>query len=720
MTESTIRYDRDAEGVVTLTIDEPSGSVNVMNETFQHAFAETVDRLYAELDEVRGVILASAKKTFFAGGDLDAILGYELAHAEWHTAELDELKRSLRRLEQLGKPVVAAINGAALGGGLELALAAHHRVAADVRGSRIGLPEVSLGLLPGAGGVTRTVRMLGLQRALTEVILPATRFTVRAAHELGLVDEIVSSVDELDGAARAFIAAHPTAVQPWDVKGFKIPGGAPTSPAVASLLPMMPSTLRAQLKGAPLPAPRAALAAAVEGAYVDIDTALLVETRYFVQLACGQTSKNIIKSMFFDLGAISRGASRPAGFAPYRPSRVGVVGAGMMGAAIAYVTAKAGIEVVLKDVSKEAAEKGKDYSRGLEDRALSRGRTTAAASEALLARITPTASYDDFAEVDFVIEAVFENVELKHGVFAEIEPAVLPDAVLGSNTSTLPITELSTGVSRPADFIGIHFFSPVDKMKLVEIVRGAETSDEVLAKVFDFVLAIGKTPIVVNDSRGFFTSRVIGRFLEEALAMLGEGIEPASIEQAGLQAGYPAPPLQLQDELSLTLSQKIREETREGVLAAGLAWEDHPSAAVLDRLVELGRPGRKGGAGFYDYDAEGRRIGLWPGLRTLFGTGAASIPFEDMKERMLFAEALDSIRCYDERVLTSVADANIGSIFGIGYPVWTGGVLQYVNQYRGGLAGFLERARELEARYGSRFAPPASLVERAESGESYA
>lgn len=732
-TVTAIHYDRDTHGIVTLTMDEPGGPVNLMNAVFGTSLKVVVDRLYAEAEEVRGVILASAKKTFFAGGDLESLVTYTAAKSAEEEAYVNAMKGELRRLEKLGKPVVAAINGAALGGGLEVALAAHHRIAADVPASRIGLPEVSLGLLPGGGGITRTVRMLGLQRALTEVILPARRFTVREAASIGLIDQVVENVAELDGAARAWIAEHPQAVQPWDVKGFELPGGSVTSPSVATLLPMMPSTLRSQLRGAPMPAPRAALAAAVEGAYVDTDTAMLVETRYFVQLANGQVSKNMIKAMFQDLSAISRGASRPAGFERSLPTRVGVVGAGMMGAAIAYVTAKAGIEVVLKDVTLEAASRGKAYSQGLEAKAVERGRTSEAASLELLSRITPTDSYADFAGVDFVIEAVFESTELKHQVFAEIEPAVLPAAVLGSNTSTLPITELSTGVSagRRGDFIGIHFFSPVDKMKLVEIIRGAETSDETLARVFDFVLAIGKTPIVVNDSRGFFTSRVIARVADEACAMLAERVSPVSIEQAGLQAGYPVGPLQLSDELSLTLEQKIRGEAREAALAAGDTFEQLPGDAVRDRMVALGRAGRKAGAGYYDYDSAGHRTGLWPGLSEVAagvgldvggaaaGATSSAIPFIDMQERMLFREALEAVECYETGVLTSVADANIGSIFGIGYPVWTGGVLQYVNQYEGGIAGFVARADELARRYGKRFAPSAALRARAESGELY-
>ncbi|AJT42450.1 3-hydroxyacyl-CoA dehydrogenase NAD-binding domain-containing protein [Psychromicrobium lacuslunae] len=720
MTESAVRYSRAEDGIVTITFDDPDSAVNTMNDAYKQGLHEAVNRLEAELDSVTGVILASAKKSFFAGGDLNRLRAADPEHVTEQTQYVNEVKQDFRRLETLGRPVVAALNGTALGGGYEVALSAHHRIAADVRGSQIGLPEVSLGLLPGGGGITRTVRMLGLQKALTEVILPATRFSPSQALELGLVDEIVDDVEALEPAARAWISAHPDAAQPWDLKGFKIPGGAPTSPALASALPAFSSTLRKQLKGAPLPAPRAALAAAVEGAYVDIDTALLVETRYLVSLTIDQVAKNMIKALFFDLQHINSGGSRPQGFPKHTVQKLGVLGAGMMGAAIAYVSAKAGIEVVLKDVSLEAAEKGKGYAQALEEKALAGGKTTAEKSAALLARITPAAEASAFAGVDFVIEAVFESVPVKQGVFQEIQDVVQPDAVLGSNTSTLPISTLAEGVKRQSDFIGIHFFSPVDKMPLVEIVRGEKTSDEVLAKVFDYVLQIRKTPIVVNDSRGFFTSRVIGKFIAEAVAAVGEGVEPASIEQAALQAGYPAGALQLLDELTLSLTQKIRVETRQAEEAEGKSWVEHPSEAVIDWMVDdAGRIGRREGKGFYDYDENGRRTALWPGLRDKYGSGKRELPLKDLQERMLFAEALDAIDCLDNGVLTSVQDANIGSIYGIGFPVWTGGVLQYVNQYQGGLTGFVDRARELAVSYGERFEPPASLVARAQSGEIY-
>ncbi len=735
MTEAkTIRWEQDADGIVVLTLDDPKQSANTMNADFRESLAVVVDRLEAEKDSITGVVLTSAKKTFFAGGDLNDLIQAKPEHAVEFTQSSAAMKGQMRRLEQLGKPVVAAINGAALGGGLELALSTHHRIAADVKGSQIGLPEVTLGLLPGGGGVVRTVRLLGIQSALLNVLLQGQRHRPAKALELGLVHELVGTVEELVPAAKAWIKANPEAnTQPWDVKGYKIPGGTPSNPSFAANLPAFPANLRKQIKGANMPAPRAILAAAIEGAQVDFDTAITIETRYFIHLATGQVSKNMTKAFFFDLQTINSGGSRPVpdaasaggstsagGFEKYTAKKVGVLGAGMMGAAIAYVSAKAGIDVVLKDVTLEGAEKGKGYAAKLEEKALSRGKTTQEKSDALLARIKPTADPADFAGVDFVIEAVFESVELKHKVFGEIEGVVNADAVLGSNTSTLPITALAEGVQRTEDFIGIHFFSPVDKMPLVEIICGEKTSPATLAKVFDYTLQIKKTPIVVNDSRGFFTSRVIGTFLNEAVAALGEGVSPSSIEQAGAQAGYPAPPLQLMDELTLTLPRKIRKETREAIEAAGGTWNAHASEAVIDRMVEeFDRKGRSTGSGFYDYDEAGKRTQLWPGLQDAFKSGSAEVPFEDLKERMLFAEALETVKCFDEGVLTSVADANIGSIFGIGFPAWTGGVIQYINQYEGGLQGFVDRSRQLAERYGDHFTPPASLVEKAAKGEIY-
>ena len=710
MAENTIQWDKDADGIVTLTLDDPTGSTNVMNEAYIESMGKTVERLVAEKDSITGVVVTSAKNTFFAGGDVKSMVQIGPENAGEAFDLVETLKRQLRTLETLGKPVVAAINGAALGGGLEIALACHHRIAADVKGLVVGFPEVTLGLLPGAGGVTRTVRMFGIQNAFMNVLSQGTRFKPAQAKDIGLVDEIVPSVDELVPAAKAWIKANPDAhTQPWDAKGYKMPGGTPSSPKLASILPSFPALLKKQLKGAPMPAPRAILDAAVEGAQVDFDTASRIESRYFTQLVTGQVAKNMMQAFFFDLQHINSGGSRPDGIGQTPIKKIGVLGAGMMGAAIAYVSAKVGYDVVLKDVGIEAAQNGKGYSEKLEAKALERGRTTEEKSKALLNRITPTADAADFKGVDFVIEAVFESQELKHKVFQEIEDIVEPNALLGSNTSTLPITGLATGVKRQEDFVGIHFFSPVDKMPLVEIIKGEKTSDEALARVFDYTLAIGKTPIVVNDSRGFYTSRVIGTFVNEAIAMLGEGVEPASIEQAGSQAGYPAPPLQLSDELNLELLHKIALATRKGVEDAGGTYEPHPGEAVVEKMIELGRSGRLKGAGFYEY-VDGKRTGLWPGLRDTFKSGSSQPPVQDMIDRMLFAEALETQKCLDEGVLTSTADANIGSIMGIGFPPWTGGTAQYIVGYPGGKEGFVARARELAAKYGDRFTPPDSLT----------
>ncbi|MFD9885745.1 3-hydroxyacyl-CoA dehydrogenase NAD-binding domain-containing protein [Streptomyces alboflavus] len=729
MTESTtIRWEQDDTGVVTLVLDDPNQSANTMNEAFKDSIAAIADRaeaaVQADKDAIRGFIYTSAKKTFFAGGDLKEMIQVGPENARQAFEAGLGIKNALRRIETLGKPVVAALNGAALGGGYEIALASHHRVALDAPGaqSKIGLPEVTLGLLPAGGGVTRTVRLMGIADALLKVLLQGTQYTPKRALENGLVHELAATPEEMIEKARAFIDAHPESQQPWDVPGYRIPGGTPANPKFAANLPAFPANLKKQLAGAPYPAPRNILAAAVEGSQVDFETALTIEARYFTELVTGQVSKNMIQAFFFDLQAVNSGANRPQGIEPRTVRKVAVLGAGMMGAGIAYSCARAGIEVVLKDVSAEAAQKGKAYSEKLCAKAVSRGRTTQEKADALLALITPTADPQDVAGCDAVIEAVFEDPALKHKVFQEIQDIVEPDALLCSNTSTLPITALAEGVARPVDFIGLHFFSPVDKMPLVEIIKGGRTGDEALARAFDLVRQINKTPIVVNDSRGFFTSRVIGHFINEGVAMVGEGIEPASVEQAAAQAGYPAKVLSLMDELTLTLPRKIRNESKRAVEEAGGTWPGHPAEGVIDRMIdEFGRTGRSGGGGFYEYGEDGRRTHLWPGLREHFAKPGHEIPFRDMQERMLFSEALDTVRLVEEGVLTSVADANIGSIFGIGFPGWTGGVLQYINGYDdgAGLPAFVARARELAERYGERFAPPALLVEKAERGETF-
>ncbi len=728
MSIETIKYDKDAEGIVTLTMDDPTQSANTMRRQFVDDYTAVAERLAAEKDDIAGVILASAKSTFFAGGDLKEMIQATPDDADEIAAMVNRVKAAMRTIETLGVPVVAAINGPALGGGFELTLACHRRIASKNPKTRIGFPEVTLGLLPGAGGVVRSVRMFGIAAALLELLLKGQQLRLEKAVELGVVDEIVDDDEAMIAAAKKWILDNPESAQPWDAKGYEIPGGTLDDTAFAQIAPSLPATLKSMMKGADYDAPAAILATAVEGAGVGIDQACAIETRYFVELVCmSPQAKNMMQAFFFDLQAINKGGSRPDGYDKWKASKVAVLGAGMMGAGIAYQCAKCRIDVVLKDLSVDNAEKGKDYSRGLVAKAVGKGRMTQEAADALLNRISTTGDTAELAGCDIVIEAVFESADLKKKIFAETEPVVDGDALLCSNTSTLPITELATGVERPEDFVGLHFFSPVDKMPLVEIIKGAKTSDAALAKAVDLVQQIKKTPIVVNDSRGFFTSRVIGTFMNEAVAALAEGVSPIMIERAGSAAGYPAPPLQLLDELTLTLPRKIRNETRSAIEASRETYVAHPGEAVIDRMVEeFGREGRSSGKGFYDYDENGKRTELWPGLFEHFAPdtdghihpGDAEL-FEDLIERMLFAEAIETAKCFDENVLITYPDANIGSIFGIGFPAWTGGVAQYIDQYPGGVTGFVGRCKELADRYGERFVPPASLIAKAESGEPF-
>ncbi len=723
-TQTSVRYERDADGIVTLTLDDPNQSANTMNELYRESMAAAVERLYAEQDDITGVVITSAKKTFFAGGDLKLMVQTTKENAGDVFAQCEGIKASLRRLELFPKPVVAAINGAALGGGYEITLATQHRILVNDPKIKVGLPEATLGLLPGGGGVTRAVRKWGLQTALMDVLLQGTQFNPETALKKGVVDELVATQEELVPAAKAWIKANPeAALSPWDAPGYKMPGGTPKSPALAGFLPAFPALLRKQLKGADYPAPRAILSAAVEGAQVDFDTASRIESRYLANLVVNQGSKNMIQAFFFDLQAINSGSLRPQGIEPYKAKKAVVLGAGMMGAGIAYVLAKVGVEVVLKDVSVEAAEKGKAYSEGLLDKAISRGRSTEEKKAELLGRITATDDPAAAAGADLVVEAVFEDPSLKAKVFAEILPHLAPDALLCSNTSTLPITELAAGLENEADrprFIGLHFFSPVDKMPLVEIIAGKETSDEALAKAYDVVLQIRKTPIVVNDSRGFYTSRVIGYMVNEGMAMLAEGVAPYSIERATTSAGYPAPVLQLSDELNLELMAKIAKATAD----ANPELPVHPGQAVVGKMLEAGRAGRLRGAGFYDY-VDGKRGSIWAGLGDLFPLAEEQPPIEDIRDRMLFAEALETAKTFEEGVITSAAAANIGSIMGIGFPPNTGGAAQFMTGYEDkatgeiGLGAFLKRADELAEKYGDRFRATPWLRELAASGKGF-
>ncbi|NVZ19778.1 3-hydroxyacyl-CoA dehydrogenase NAD-binding domain-containing protein [Pseudomonas costantinii] len=714
MTEA-IRYEKGQDQIVVLTLDMPGQSANTMNGVYREAMAATVARLDAEKETIVGVVITSAKKTFFAGGDLNELIKVDKAHARDFYDGVLVLKAQLRRLETLGKPVVAAINGAALGGGWEICLACHYRVALDDKSVQLGLPEVTLGLLPGGGGVVRMVRMLGLEKALP-YLLEGKKVRPQQALQAGLINELAADRDELLAKSRAWILANPEAKQPWDNKAYQIPGGTPSNPKVAQMLAIAPSILRSKTNGC-FPAPEKILCAAVEGAQVDFDTAHLIETRYFTELVIGQVAKNMIGTFWFQLNEINAGSSRPKGFAPYVTRKVGVLGAGMMGAGIAYVSASAGVEVVLKDINLAAAEKGKAHSAALLDKKVSRGQLTAEQREITLARIQPTAFDADLAGCDLIIEAVFEDRELKAKVSAAAQSVVGADTVIASNTSTLPISGLAKAVPDQGKFIGLHFFSPVDKMPLVEIIKGAQTSDETLARGFDFVLQIKKTPIVVNDSRGFFTSRVFGTFTNEGIAMLGEGVAAPMIETEARKAGMPVGPLAVSDEVSLSLMSHIRQQTAKDLQAEGKALPTHPATLVIDLLVnEYKRAGKAAGGGFYDYPAGGQKH-LWPELKARFEQPGKQISPKDVRDRLLFIQAIETVRCVEEGVLMSTADANVGSIFGIGFAAWSGGALQFINQY--GLNDFIARARYLAEQYGERFSPPALLLEKAAQGASF-
>jgi 3-hydroxyacyl-CoA dehydrogenase/enoyl-CoA hydratase/3-hydroxybutyryl-CoA epimerase len=714
MTEA-IRFEKDSDNIVTLTMDMPGQSANTMNGDFREAILITAERIEKEIDSISGIIYASAKKTFFAGGDLNELIKAQPEDAEEFFNMVETIKAPLRKIETLGIPVVAAINGAALGGGYEICLASHYRVAINDKKLVVGLPEVTLGLLPGGGGVARMTRMLGLENALP-FLMEGKQLKVEKALKAGLIDEIADDAADMMTKAKAWIKANPKSQQPWDIKGYRMPGGLPSHPALAQKLVIIPSILRQKTKGC-YPAPEKILAAAVEGAQVTFDQACTIESRYFVELTVGQISKNMIGTFWFQLNEIKAGGSRPNDIPAYVTKKVGVLGAGMMGAGIAYSSAIRGIEVVLKDISQQAADKGKAYSEAILKKRVSRKQMTEEKMHSILSLITATPNASDLEGCDLIIEAVFENQELKAKVTQEAEQFMAPEGVFASNTSTLPITGLAKASKDDTKFIGLHFFSPVDKMPLVEIIKGENTSDETLARAFDYVLQINKTPIVVNDSRGFFTSRTFGTFVGEGLTMLSEGIHPQFIESAALQAGMPIGPLAIQDEVSMALSRKVTSQTRLGLKAEGIDMPISEAEAVTSRMIdEFKREGKSAGAGLYDYPAKGKKK-LWPGLIEHFVKPEVTITLEEAKERILFRQSLETLRCYEEGVLTSVRDANIGSIFGIGFAPWTGGAIQYVNQY--GVRKFYQRAEELTKQYGERFAPPAILKAQAEKDEAF-
>lgn len=709
--ESPLRQSLDLDGILTVAIDSPGRGTNILDDALIQALGQAIDRIAAD-DAVKGAIITSGKPDFLAGADLDALL--RLRKAEEVYPRVRDLQSKFRRLETAGKPVAAALAGSTLGPGLELALSCHYRVALANEQAKFGLPEVKLGLLAGAGGTQRLPRLIGIQAALP-LLLEGMPVNAAKAFELGIIDAVADTAEDLMQRARQWVLANPAACNPWDRKGYKYPGGGAGHPSVAQLLAAAPAQINKKTHRN-FPAPINILSSVVEGSLVDFDTALKIEARCFTELAVGQVANNLIGTMWVQLNALNRGESRPKDFPRSTVRKLGVVGAGMMGAAIAHVSAEAGIDVVLKDVTKNTAEAGKAHSADILAKALEQGRVSEAQVARVLGRIQTTDRPSDLEGCDFVIEAVFEDRELKAKVTGETEAVMDASGVFGSNTSTIPITRLAQASMRPDRFIGVHFFSPAEKMPLVEIIVGKRTSPQTLARAFDYVQQIGKTPIVVNDARGFYTSRVFATYVLEAAALLLEGQDPAAIENAGLAAGMPVAPLALQDEVALSLSLQVARQAKKDAEAEGHRYFAHPGEVVIERMVEeLDRPGRKAGKGYYEYPRGGRKF-LWPELSRHFPRAGKQLDQRELVDRLMFVQANEAARCFEEGVVTAVADANIGSILGWGFAPHQGGVLQFINAY--GLKNFVARAREL-ARYGERFRPAAILESMAAEARTF-
>ena len=689
----------DSDGIAVIKWNIPDRPVNVMNETTMAGFRDEVEKAIAD-EAVKGVVIASAKDDFIAGADIDGFL--EDLSVEALLPQFLMFDKVGRLMETCGKPFVAAINGHALGGGFETALCCHYRIAADNPKARIGLPEIGLGVLPGGGGTQRIPRMLGLQAGL-KMLLDGRKHTVAEAAKMGIVDEVVRPEDLLD-AAKKWALDNPDATQPWDRKGFRIPGGDVQSPTGMQLFPAANAMGRERSFGN-YPAVQAILSCVYEGCQRHIDIGLRVESKYLVNMIRHPVTKAMVRTGFFEMARARKLKGRPEGIPKAKIGKLGILGAGMMGAGIASVSAGRGMDCVLMDVDRAAAEAGKARAAAPLKKRVKQGRMREAQMTALLDRIDPTDDYAALEGSDLVIEAVFEDRAIKAEVTQAAEARLADDAVFASNTSTLPITGLAKASARPANFIGIHFFSPVEKMPLVEIIRGAETGDAAVALALDYVQAIGKTPIVVNDGRGFFTSRVFATYVMEGVAMLKEGVAPALIENAGKIAGFPVGPLEVVDNTSLGLSLAIRRQWKKDL---GDAYTGHPADDVFELFVEtLDRPGRKAGKGFYDWPEDGpggKTKRLWPELGRHFPRAADQPDVEEARRRLLHIQSVEALRCRAENVVTSRADADVGSILGWGFPMYTGGVLSWVGQT--GAADFTDQCHALAEKHGRRFAPP--------------
>jgi 3-hydroxyacyl-CoA dehydrogenase / enoyl-CoA hydratase / 3-hydroxybutyryl-CoA epimerase len=712
---TTLKFDLDAQGIATLTIDVPDRGMNVITPELTQELAAAVERVASDA-AIKGAIITSGKPgAFVAGADLKDLVtafdkGIDAVEAAKSSFELSAL---FRRIETCGKPFAAAINGLALGGGLELCLGCHYRVLADDPKAVVGLPEVQVGLLPGAGGTQRLPRLIGIMGALP-LLLQGKHVKPAEALKLGIVHAIAPAT-EVVAKAREWLLGSPSAEQPWDSKKFRVPGGAGPLAAHAMQSFGAGNALTLANTQGNYPAPQAIMSCVFEGTQVPIDTGLRIESKYFGKLLSGAVARNLIRTMFINKGAADKLANRPKNVPKSKVSKLGVLGAGMMGAGIAHVSAKVGIEVVLLDSTQEQADKGLAGIKAMQAKDLQRGKTTQDKVDTILGRIKTTANYADLEGCDLIVEAVFEKREIKADVTAKTEAVIPQTAIFGSNTSTLPITGLAAASKRPKQFIGIHFFSPVEKMPLVEIILGEQTSQETLAKTLDYVAQIRKTPIVVRDFPGFFTSRVFGTFCSEGQKMLLDGIAPALIENGAKMAGFPVGPLAVSDEVTMFLQQSIYKQQEADNLPE--KYRGKVGRPVIDKMVdELKRPGRRFGAGFYDYP-EGQPKKLWAGLKDAFPLKVEQPSVSEIKARFLTIMALETARCFEEGVIANPIDADIGSILGIGFPAWTGGTLSYIDTL--GAKAFADECQRLAKTWGPRFEPSEWLVARGKKNEKF-
>ncbi|MGB3947282.1 MAG: 3-hydroxyacyl-CoA dehydrogenase NAD-binding domain-containing protein [Bacteroidia bacterium] len=703
-----INYTTDSDGIAIISFNNKNSSVNVIDADFLAQLEQVVDTISAN-QEIKGVVVTSAKKDFVLGADLRMIMGVNDAAVIMSIGT--RLQKVLRKMETSGKPTVAAINGTALGGGYEICLACHYRIAVNDSKILIGLPEVLLGLLPGAGGTQKLPRMLGVQEALP-FLLEGKKIRPEQALKSGLINQLVDTPEQLIVAAKEWIKTVGKSVQPWDEEKFRIPGGEIQSPKILSILPAAAGLSLKKTYGN-YPAVNAILNCVYEGLQLPLDRGLVVECRYFTQCVLSPEAKNLIRTMFVNMNEANKGEARPKNIAPNQLKKVGILGAGMMGAGIAYVAATNGIDVVLKDVSKEAAEKGKAYSVKLLSEKVAKKQMSQEKADELLAKIHTTNIVSDLEGCELVIEAVFENRDLKATVTHETEAILTKEAVFASNTSTLPITGLAKASIRSQNFIGLHFFSPVDKMQLVEVIVGKKTSDYAIAMAIDFVKKIKKTPIVVNDGRGFYTSRVFCTYLFEGMECLAEGVTPALIENAGKMAGMPVGPLALADEVSIELCYKINKQTELDTNKKN----DSKAVEVINTFIEKhNRLGKKSKQGFYNYPDEGKKM-LWPELTKLYKQLESQPSVEEVQMRLLYIQALEAVKCMEENIVTKPADADIGSVLGWGFAPYTGGVISFIDTI--GVAQFVSNCNSLAKKYGKRFKPTAKLKQMAENGASF-